>query len=441
MLRNLEHNTAYSVRLKAKNKFGWGIPSENLELLTKKKMSAAVLALVVIIPILLVAILAIVAVLVYRRWKKKRKGYTATDEAVPMNPVQVDSRNQTEVNDGRFLTFGHDRYAAIPGEASNGASAVAASASFSWREIARERVTLGKILGEGEFGMVLKGEFSEGDGHVVPCAVKKLKRAATEGDFKDLLNELEIMTSVGNHPNLINLIGACSVGGPLMILVEFAEHGSLLRYLRDHRKQNYDNMNEYTVEISYSERLRMACDVSDGMKHLAAVKCAHRDLAARNVLLGEGLVAKVSDFGLSRDIYTDNVYEKKTGGKLPAKWMALESLEQGVYTSQSDVWSFGVLLWEIETGGLAPYAGMVVSELLNKLKEGSRLEKPRYCSDVLYSVMCRCWNANPKKRPTFDELSDELHGMHRQAIEYLGPEDFRLEPNYVNTPVENTSTA
>jgi len=441
-LTNLEHGTAYLVRLKSENKFGRGTASESLELQTKKKKSGAELALAIVIPLLLLVLLAIAAVFVYRRWKKKkqRKGYEATDEGMSMNPVTAQPQTRQEATNGQFATFGHDRYAPIPGAAPEGASAMH-QASFAWREIARDRVILGKVLGEGEFGMVIKGDFTEDDGHVMPCAVKKLKRAATESDFKDLLNELEIMTSVGNHPNLVNLIGACSVGGPLLILVEYAEHGNLLRYLRDHRKQNYEDMNEYSLDVSSAERLRIACDVSDGMKHLAAMKCAHRDLAARNILLGEGMVAKVSDFGLSRDIYTDNVYEKKTGGKLPAKWMAVESLEQGIYTSQSDVWSFGVLLWEIETGGCAPYAGMVVSELLAKLKAGSRLEKPRYCSDWLYTVMLRCWNADPKKRPTFEELSDELHRMYKQETDYLAPEDFRLEPAYENTPLENTSSA
>ncbi|XP_068676392.1 uncharacterized protein [Montipora foliosa] len=425
-LYNLEQDTPYFVRLKSENEFGKGEPSEELQLRTKKAstgMSPSALALAIVLPILLLLIFGVGALLVYRRWRKRKLKGDATDETVPMNPVTPEQQRQFAV------------------KTPNGASVSIAGASFSWREIPRHLVTLGKVLGQGEFGIVVKGELTEEDGRIVPCAVKKLKRSATESDFKDLLNELEIMSSVGNHPNLVNLIGACSVDGPLMILVEFAEHGNLLHYLRERRKQNYEDMNEYTLEISSSERLRIACDVCEGMNHLAIKKCAHRDLAARNVLLAEGMVAKVSDFGLSRDIYTDDAYEKKTAGKLPGKWMAVESLEQGVYTSQSDVWSFGVLLWEIETGGCAPYAGMVIKELLEKLKVGSRLEKPRYCSDSLYGVMLRCWNADPKTRPTFEELSEELHRMHRQETDYLIAEDFIIEPDNVNTSVEDVSTA
>ncbi|KAJ7358771.1 hypothetical protein OS493_021548 [Desmophyllum pertusum] len=113
--------------------------------------------------------------------------------------------------------------------------------------------------------------------------------------------------------------------------------------------------------------------------------------------------------------------------------MAVESLEQGIYTSQSDVWSFGVLLWEIETGGNAPYAGMAVSELLVKLKAGHRLEKPRYCTDWLYTVMLRCWNANPKTRPTFEELCDELNRMHKQETNYLAQTTIK-ENQPISTP-------
>ncbi|XP_044169164.1 uncharacterized protein LOC122953369 isoform X1 [Acropora millepora] len=437
-ITDLEQDTPYFVRLKSENEFGRGLPSEGLELRTRKAstgMSGSAIALATVLPLLSLIILGLAAVLVYRRWKKRKERMNATDDRLPMNPITPGNQQQ------QFVQISQDRYAPIPGVSPNEASTAIKAASFSWREIPPHQLTLGKILGEGEFGMVLKGELAEEDGSIVTCAVKKLKRSATESDFKDLLNELEIMCSVGKHPNLVNLIGACSANGPLMILVEFAEHGNLLSYLRENRKQNYENMNEYTLEISAAERLKIACDVCDGMSHLAAMKCAHRDLAARNILLAEGMVAKVSDFGLSRDIYTDNVYEKKTAGKLPAKWMAMESLEQGIYTSRSDVWSFGVLLWEIETGGCAPYAGMVVSELMEKLKSGSRLDKPRYCTDSLYAVMLRCWKANPQERTTFDEMSEELHQMYQQTTEYLGPEEFKIEPDYVNTSVEDASSA
>ncbi|KAK2556683.1 Angiopoietin-1 receptor [Acropora cervicornis] len=410
-ITDLEQDTPYFVRLKSENEFGRGLP----------RMSGSAIALATVLPLLSLIILGIAAVLVYRRWKKRKERMNATDDRLPMNPITPGNQQQQFVTNEHFVQFSQDRYAPIPGVSPNEASTAIKAASFSWREIPRHQLTLGKILGEGEFGMVLRGELAEEDGSIVTCAVKKLKRSATESDFKDLLNELEIMCSVGKHPNLVNLIGACSANGPLMILVEFAEHGNLLSYLRENRKQNYENMNEYTLEISAAERLKIACDVCDGMSHLAAMKCAHRDLAARNILLAEGMVAKVSDFGLSRDIYTDNVYEKKTAGKLPAKWMAMESLEQGIYTSRSDVWSFGVLLWEIETGGCAPYAGMVVSEL--------------------YAVMLRCWKANPQERTTFDEMSEELHQMYQQTTDYLGPQEFKIEPDYENTSVEDASSA
>jgi len=405
-LTNLDPDTVYFVRLKSENKYGKGKPSDSGELRTEKVANHSPILFLSIVLALVLSILGIVAVFVYRRWKKKRynPGYNPADEEVPMNQVTV---QPAETNPRTSTT----------------------QVSFPWREIPRGRLTLGKILGEGEFGMVVKGELIEDDGHVTTCAVKKLKDGATESDLKDLKNELEIMDTVGHHPNLVNLIGACSSGGQLMIVIEFVQHGNLQRYLREHRKQNYDDMNRYTLDISSAERLRIACDVTEGMKHLATMRWVHRDLAARNVLLGEGMVAKVSDFGLTRDLYTTNVYEKKSEGKIPVKWLAVESLEQRLYTSQSDVWSFGVLLWEIETGGCTPYAGISAGELLPHLKAGNRLAKPDYCSTELYSVMLRCWNANPKKRPTFEELSDELYQMCTKVTEYLVP--IELEPDYV----------
>ncbi|XP_078573761.1 tyrosine-protein kinase receptor Tie-1-like [Branchiostoma floridae x Branchiostoma japonicum] len=154
--------------------------------------------------------------------------------------------------------------------------------------------------------------------------------------------------------------------------------------------------------------IRFGIDVANGMSHLAAMECVHRDLAARNVLLGENLVAKVSDFGLSRDIYENSEYVKSTKSKLPLRWMAYESLFYNVYTSQSDAWSFGVLLWEIMTMGKLPYEGMKGKRMMDLIKDGGRLEQPTPCPDEIYSIMTTCWKTFPEDRPSFPQLKARL---------------------------------
>eukprot|EP00058_Branchiostoma_floridae_P025581 XP_002611071.1 hypothetical protein BRAFLDRAFT_206059 [Branchiostoma floridae] len=157
------------------------------------------------------------------------------------------------------------------------------------------------------------------------------------------------------------------------------------------------------------EQLIQFCiDVAAGMSHLAAMQCVHRDLAARNILLGERLVAKVSDFGLSRDVFESEEYVKSTMSKLPLRWMAYESLFYSVYTTQSDVWSFGVLLWEIMTMGHLPYEGMRGKQMMDMIKNGGRLEQPLHCPDEIFAVMQDCWKTQPEDRPTFPQLKTNL---------------------------------
>ena len=240
-------------------------------------------------------------------------------------------------------------------------------------------------------------------------AVKTLKPGADRYDYKDLMAELSIMKQAGSHPNIVSLLGACSVDGPLYLVMELVSGGNLLCFLRKSRCQNPHYIN-ISSSLNERELLKIAKDVSDGMSYLSSLNIVHRDLAARNVLLTEDKIAKVTDFGLARDLQLEGVYTKTTtAGRLPVKWMAPESIRFHIYTSKSDVWSFGVLLWEIISIGQCPYPGIPARLLARKLMIGYRMQKPTQCSDDMYEVMKACWQLDAESRPTFAELANILH--------------------------------
>lgn len=167
----------------------------------------------------------------------------------------------------------------------------------------------------------------------------------------------------------------------------------------------YDIQQEY---ITANDLLNFARQIANGMEFLSSNRIVHRDLAARNILVCSDNIVKISDFGLSRDIYQENVYKKKGGGKLPLKWMAIEALTHQMYTTRSDVWSFGILLWEIVTLGCTPYPDIPTNNVLKLLKTGYRMEKPPNCGENLYNIMYSCWHLRPQSRPTFTELRKNL---------------------------------
>ncbi|KAH1175306.1 hypothetical protein KIL84_008180 [Mauremys mutica] len=245
-------------------------------------------------------------------------------------------------------------------------------------ELTRSRLTLGKPLGEGCFGQVVMAEATGIDkdkpDKAITVAVKMLK-------------------------------------GPLYVLIEYASKGNLQEYLRDRRPHYIFSLETCKLpeeQLTFKDLVSCAYQVSRGMEYLASQKCIHRDLAARNVLVTEDNVMKIADFGLARDIGNISCYKKTTSGRLPVKWMALEALFDGVYTHQSDVWSFGVLLWEIFTLGGSPYPGIPSEELFKFLKEGNRLDKPANCTHDLYMIMKECWHVVPSERPTFKQLVEDL---------------------------------
>ncbi|KAJ1217853.1 hypothetical protein NDU88_005440 [Pleurodeles waltl] len=275
------------------------------------------------------------------------------------------------------------------------------------------------VIGEGNFGQVLKARIKK-DGLRMDAAIKRMKEYASKDDHRDFAGELEVLYKLGHHPNIINLLGACEHRGYLYLAIEYAPHGNLLDFLRKSRVLETDPAfaiaNSTASTLSSQQLLHFAADVARGMDYLSQKQFIHRDLAARNILVGENYVAKIADFGLSRG---QEVYVKKTMGRLPVRWMAIESLNYSVYTSNSDVWSYGVLLWEIVSLGGTPYCGMTCAELYEKLPQKYRLEKPLNCDDEVYDLMRQCWREKPYERPSFAQILVSLNRMLEERKTYV----------------------
>ncbi|XP_073497144.1 vascular endothelial growth factor receptor kdr-like [Phyllobates terribilis] len=349
--------------------------------------------------------------------------------------------------------------------------------SSKW-EFPRDRLSLGKTLGHGAFGKVVEASaFGIDKGSTCKTvAVKMLKECATNNECKALMSELKILIHIGHHLNVVNLLGACTKpGGPLMVVVEYCKYGNLSNYLRSKRgdfiayksqeaEKSADDSNSDLSELikrrlesvastgssassgfvedkSYSDseeeeedpedvskrQLTMedlicySFQVAKGMEFLASRKCIHRDLAARNILLSENNVVKICDFGLARDIYKDPDYVRKGDARLPLKWMAPEAIFDKIYTTQSDVWSFGVLLWEIFSLGASPYPGVQIDEdFCCRLKEGTRMRPPEYCTPEIYQTMLDCWQGVPTDRPTFTDLVERLGDLLQANVQQEG---------------------
>lgn len=330
-------------------------------------------------------------------------------------------------------------------------------------EFPRSLLKIEQVLGEGEFGRVLRAKAMNIGGIPGPTtvAVKTLKEDACASELADLLSEYQLLKEA-QHPNVIRLLGACTtpLGAPVYLIIEFAEFGSLRNYLRRSRhlesesripapasllstspinvsEESQCNDNALNYTITPRDILSFAWQISKGMAYLADIKLVHRDLAARNVLLATGKVCKISDFGLTRDVYEDDAYLKRSKGRVPVKWMAPESLADHVYTSKSDVWSFGVLLWELVTLGASPYPGVDVHNLYNLLKAGYRMEKPSNCSQQLYKLMISCWHQEPSMRPSFKELTSHWERMLEDGVEYLdlNPRTVHNQAYFASLPI------
>lgn len=302
--------------------------------------------------------------------------------------------------------------------------------SDEWELDAKE-VTLGAEIGQGAFGLVMTGYYRNKQ-----VAIKVLKGDVSPTHREELLREIDLMKRIGPHTNIVGLIGACTLRDPIALIMEYMPFGNLQTFLQKCRLEGELRRTEKGMEMTYSpldqltgtkefwnltstDLLSFARQISVAMEFLTNKKYVHRDLAARNILVSNNKIVKLCDFGLARIVHNGDHYCKLTNGRLPLKWMALESIRDRIFTAQSDVWSYGVLLWEVTTLGCTPYPDVPLVDLYRMLSEGYRMEKPKNCSPELYSLMHQCWYEEPSKRPNFTSLRTRLEIMLSQKGNYL----------------------
>nr|XP_023696138.1 ephrin type-A receptor 8-like isoform X1 [Paramormyrops kingsleyae] len=297
------------------------------------------------------------------------------------------------------------------------------------REVLVERSTLvlGKELGTGEFGSVYEGLFYPEQGPEIKVAVKTTKAGIySKEDLESFLKEAELMKNF-KHTNVVRLLGVAleqQDDSPVpmpMVILPFMKHGDLRRFLIATR------YGDIPMFVPYQSLLRFMIDIAAGMEYLSYYGFLHRDLAARNCMLGDDLRVCVADFGLSKKICSSTYYRQKEAIRMPIKWMAIESIADNIFTTKSDVWSFGVTMWEIVTRGKMPYAAVHNHELLDLLESGRRL-KPPDCDPKLYNVMLSCWRRDTTQRPCFTQLGEELRVM----LSELSPLEASEEAHYIN---------
>ena len=266
-------------------------------------------------------------------------------------------------------------------------------------EIEHKSIKLKDKLGDGKFSEVWEGIWND----ATPVAVKMLKPDTMT--IFNFLAEAQIMKKL-QHNKLIKLYAVCTREEPFYIVIELMKHGNLLEYLTKGEGQH----------LKLPELIYIGEQVANGMGYLESQHYIHRDLAARNVLVGEGNVVKIGDFGLARFLI-DGKYSARKGEIFPVRWTAPEAIMLNMFTIKSDVWSYGVFLTELVTHGRVPYPGMTNNEVVAQVKQSYRMPRPPGCPDPLYQIILKCWITKPEERPTFEFLKYHLEDYFASAAE------------------------
>ncbi|XP_068731747.1 fibroblast growth factor receptor 1-like [Montipora capricornis] len=353
--------------------------------------------------VVLIVFFALLMAVIYRRWSNNRKKGDSPDSAKTRLITQ-------QVLNPLF------------------------SGALEW-EIPRENLNIEKVIGRGAFGVVsraLAWDVAGKSGWTV-VAVKSVQEDASEREKRDLVSELALLKNLDPHPHVIQLYGCVTTEAPPLVVVEYAQYGDLLGYLRKSRGVQDKYYSEPSVKppstLTSRQLLKFAWEISDGMHYVSMKKIIHRDLAARNVLVGEHEVCKITDFGMARDIEEEDIYVRTHEGRLPIKWTAPEALfGSGAYTTSSDVWSYGVVLYEIFTVGGDPFPGVFMRDVPTLLENGYRMPRPKFINSKLYEIMTECWENDPSKRPDFGSLKATFHKlMEEEEQEYVNLEELFYE--------------
>lgn len=308
-------------------------------------------------------------------------------------------------------------------------SACAAPDTILVPQLSRDELCFLQEIGEGCFGKVYKGELRREDGQQPETvAVKVLKETATREAEEDFMREVDIMSAF-RHSNILSLIGVVlrdAANSPWMVF-EFMPHGDLAEVLRSNSRQFWKPV-PGLAPLTKDTLLSIALQIAAGMEYLAGQRFVHRDLACRNCLVGAGLTVKIADFGMSRDVYTCDYY--KIGGSrlLPVRWMSPESVMYGRFTLESDVWSYGVVLWEIYSFGKQPYYGQSNEEVVKLILQGIMLIPPEDCPQVIWDLMRSCWKTEARDRIRFTDIYTRLKKAHEELAQSPASTSMPLPP-------------